>query len=93
MRNGSCELKTTSGNVKVEFEEGFNLIKIKSASGDVKLALPGSSQFSLNVKSVSGNINYNDFPVQAISSDDRSLAGIVGKGHSKVDISTTSGND
>jgi len=92
MKNGSAELKTTSGNISAEFEESFDRIKAISISGDVSLTLPHDSQFNLDVKTVSGDIKCNDFPVNISSSNGRQLAGKVGNGSGEVRINTTSGN-
>lgn len=92
MRNGSADLNVTSGNIRAEFEENFELINAKSASGNINLALPSGSEFTMNVKTVTGVIKCNDIPVKISSSDGRHLEGKVGNGSGEVNISTTSGN-
>ena len=92
LKNGSAELETASGNIKAEFEEGFSSVKVKSVSGDVQLTLPADSQFSLDIRTVSGRMNCSDFPVRIESSNDKSLKGVVGDGRSSINVSTASGN-
>ncbi|AGC68027.1 hypothetical protein Cst_c10290 [Thermoclostridium stercorarium subsp. stercorarium DSM 8532] len=88
---GSLELITSSGNIKAEVDEGFNSIKARSVSGDIKLHLPAASEFSLKAESVSGDIKCN-FPVRVVSADDNCLTGVTGSGRGEIAASSVSGD-
>lgn len=92
MKNGSAELEASSGNIKAEFEEGFSSFRAKAVSGNVNLKLPENSEFSLDIKSVTGSIKCEGFPFSFNTSGDRRMTGAVGSGHGSVIISTSSGN-
>lgn len=92
--SGELNIETVSGNVLADKdkEELKNDIDIETTSGDVKILLPEDAQFSLKVKTISGNI-YNEFPIEISSYKAlKRIEGLVGNGKQKIVISTISGN-
>jgi len=87
-----AEINTTSGSINVSFVNEFDKINAKSISGQIKLGIPGSAEFTANLKTVSGNIDCKDFAMNISSSGERELKGRVGSGDGKIDVSTTSGD-
>lgn len=87
-----AELNSTSGNIDVDFTNGFEKISAKSISGGVKLGIPGTTEFTVDLKTISGGIDCQDFPMKISSSGKKELKGQVGSGGSEIDVSTTSGN-
>lgn len=87
-----AELNSTSGNIDVDFTNGFEKISAKSISGRVKLGIPGTTEFTVDLKTISGGIDCQDFPMKISSSGKKELKGQVGSGGSEIDVSTTSGN-
>ncbi|NLX78016.1 MAG: DUF4097 domain-containing protein [Clostridiaceae bacterium] len=92
MRTGSLEAKTSSGNIKAEFEDDFSMIRAESGSGNVDLTLPENSQFSVEAKTFSGRIKCSHTPLNIASFDEKRLVCTIGDGSGKVTINTTSGN-
>jgi lia operon protein LiaG len=92
LKDGSAEMASSSGNIQVRFEEGFNDFSAKSISGSVNLDIPEYSEFELEVKTISGDVKCGDFDMRVISTKKNNLKAITGDGDSKIDIQTSSGN-
>jgi DUF4097 and DUF4098 domain-containing protein YvlB len=87
------EIETVSGDISLE---GILLpngsYTLSSHSGDIKLEIPGNSNFELQTRTSSGDIDC-DFKLRGfVISDRKSLQGIVGKGGSSLNVSTFSGD-
>lgn len=87
-----AELNSTSGDIDANFLSGFEKISAKSISGNVKLGIPDETEFTVDLKTLSGSIDCKDFSMNITSSGKREFKGKVGSGSGKIDISTTSGN-
>lgn len=92
LQEGSAELSTTSGDLTVSFEKGFDTFKANSVSGSVKLQLPGNSGFKVDLNTVSGDINCGDFSMKILSSGKNHLEAETGDGDGSVEVHTTSGD-
>lgn len=92
IQEGSAEMSTTSGEISVSFEQGFEEFKANSVSGSVKLQIPGDSGFKIDVNTVSGDINCEDFSMKIISSKKNHLEAEAGDGDSRIEVHTTSGS-
>ena len=90
---GDVALKTTSGEIEIDYARYDNTVRMNSTSGDVSLDLPQTAEFRLNARSTSGNIDC-DFPIAITGSGAgrRSLEGIVGSGANTITIKTVSGD-
>lgn len=91
MKNGNADIETTSGTIKAKFIDGFDTIKAKSISGEVTLNIPENSQFKADIKTISGSINCNDFPIKVDLRKENVLKGTAGNGDSQININTASG--
>jgi lia operon protein LiaG len=91
---GEAGIKTTSGDITLDFINFFSPVNIKSTSGDVSLTLPESSGFHLDARSTSGDITCG-FPIQLsgadTGSDRRTIRGNVGSASNKITVRTVSG--
>ena len=87
------EIETVSGDISLE---GILLpngsYTLGSHSGDIRLEIPASSDFELQTRTSSGDMDC-DFELKVSGKIDRKqLQGIVGKGGSSLNISTFSGD-
>lgn len=89
--NGDVEIETTSGDINIQFLDGFESFKASSISGKVALQIPENSEFEVDIRTISGDIECQDFPMSIISSKRNELKGKVGDGKSSIEISTKSG--
>lgn len=87
------EIETVSGDISLEGTLVPNgSYFFDSHSGDIKLEISGNSNFELQTKTSTGDIDC-DFELRGfVKSDRNSLQGIVGKGGSSLNISTFSGD-
>jgi DUF4097 and DUF4098 domain-containing protein YvlB len=92
MKEGSAEMSTTSGEISVTFEQGFKKFSANSVSGSVKLEIPEDSGFKVDVNTVSGDINCEDFSMKILSSKKNHLEAEAGDGDSRIEVHTTSGS-
>jgi len=85
---------TTSGNTSLSGSLVKNgRYELKAFSGDVRVALSGSTGFELDASSFSGDIRASDFAIAARGrADRRSLSGTYGDGSAVLDVSTFSGS-
>ncbi|HEY8500778.1 MAG TPA: DUF4097 family beta strand repeat-containing protein, partial [Clostridia bacterium] len=86
-----AELNSTSGNIDADFADGFEKVSAKSISGSVNLGISHKAEFTVDLKTISGNIKCEDFSMNISSSDKKELKGRVGNGGGRIDVSTTSG--
>ena len=86
-------LDTTSGDVDLTSEINTGgVYEIDTFSGDIRLILPSGSNFKLNVKTSSGNLD-TDFSLMMQGNIGRKrLQGVVGRGGAYINISTFSGD-
>jgi len=91
-KQGSADVETTSGKIKVKFIEGFDNIKVKSISGKVTISIPENSQFEADIQTLSGKIDCSDFSMQVKSSRPNELKATAGSGSNRIKINTTSGD-
>lgn len=89
--SGNVKVNTTSGDVKALYKDYKNDININSTSGDISLMLPKNSNFTLEAKTMSGELECN-FPITIQEKQRNSLSGTVGSGKNKISIGTTSGD-
>ncbi|MGI6777264.1 MAG: DUF4097 family beta strand repeat-containing protein [Acetivibrionales bacterium] len=88
---GNMEFSSVSGDVAVSYEKFDNDIYIKTTSGDARIKLPENSEFYLDFKSTSGNIE-SDFAVTVTESKRNSLKGTVGSNKNKITVKSVSGD-
>jgi lia operon protein LiaG len=87
---GNLKARSTSGAIRMRFAGEPGSVDIGNTSGEVALALPAGSGFTLDAWSVSGGVSC-EFPLTVSSHTERSLAGVVGSGTAAVRIQTVSG--
>ena len=92
IQEGSAELSTTSGDISVSFDKSFKGFKANCVSGTVTLRIPEDSEFKVDVNTVSGDINCEDFSMKILSSKKNHLEAKAGDGDSKIEVHTTSGS-
>jgi DUF4097 and DUF4098 domain-containing protein YvlB len=92
-RAEDMEIETVSGDISLEgFLVPNGSYAFDSHSGDVRLEIPGNSNFDLQTRTSSGDIDC-DFELEGfVISDRKSLQGIAGKGGSSLNMSTFSGD-
>lgn len=89
--SGRLSISSTSGEVSCELKELRDHIEINTISGAVRLYIPETSSFDLDLESVSGKIQ-NEFELKTIYVDDNNLEATAGGGEFNIDIKTTSGS-
>lgn len=91
---GDLEFNSVSGGLNISYDTFNNNIKANTTSGDAKIRLPATAEFSLNFNSVSGDMNCA-FPMTTNGAGRRqnhNLSGTVGSGNNKIEIHTVSGS-
>jgi len=88
---GDVALRTTSGEIAIDYSRFDNTVRISSTSGDVRLGLSKMVEFRLSVRTTSGDIDC-DFPITMTGSGAGrcSLEGTVGSGSNAITIKTVS---
>ncbi len=87
IKGEKLEITTASGDISLDRAD-FNSIRTSAASGEVRIKLPGeSSRWSAKASSASGEIHTN---LPEANKSEKQMS--VGKGPSKVDASTSSGD-
>lgn len=90
--SGDLDVRSTSGDVSIEYLNFNNNVDIESSYGDIKLKLPQDSQFNLKAKTSYGDI-LSDFSITVNGSIiDKSLEGSIGESNNNVSINATSGD-
>jgi lia operon protein LiaG len=91
--SGDFKMKSSSGNIDVEFLAPGNEIDINATSGRIDVGFPAGTEFLLDARATSGNIRI-DFPVAVTGSmNGRSLEGMAGNGGNRtVTLKSSSGN-
>jgi len=90
--NGDLDVKSTSGNINIDYENFENEIKIETVSGEVELNLEKESKFYLKAKTTSGDINCN-YPITINNNVKKNvIEGNVGDSDNSIVIKTTSGD-
>lgn len=88
---GGLEAESVSGDIDVRFEDLESDVKLKSTSGEVKVALPMEASFKVDFKSTSGRIETTrDIAVDVVG-DHVLRGGMKGQAHS-IDVRTVSGD-
>lgn len=79
-------LSSASGGVDLDFADMPEKIKVNTASGSVKAALPENADFTADVDTASGSVR---FDIPTISADGKYVAG---DGKNSIEIDTASGS-
>lgn len=88
---GNVTINSTSGDTWLNCAKLDSDIQITSMSGKIALKLPENSQFKLNAKSMSGDINC-EFDLDDKSEDNHFISGEVGQSNNTIKINATSGD-
>ena len=92
---GDVAVKTTSGDITLDYAEFSGSADIESTSGDVYMTLPGSAGFNLEARSTSGKISCK-FPIRLSGADTggsrNSISGDVGNASHSIKVKTVSGD-
>lgn len=90
---GDLELKSSSGDPKVQFGRLEGQVKIETTSGRVEVKLPEGSEFNLSCHTNSGSIKVKGFEVTTSGKNtEDELTGTVGSNKNTVRIETSSGD-
>jgi DUF4097 and DUF4098 domain-containing protein YvlB len=93
--SGELRVQGENGNVTVQFaDKPLGDVQVTTNHGSVRLTLPGKAGFHLDASTRNGNFN-SDFPELSSSDEEKNNAnikGTVGKGNSKITISTDVGD-
>jgi DUF4097 and DUF4098 domain-containing protein YvlB len=94
--NGSVSARSASGDVTVELlrTEGSDALDFSSASGDVRVRVPGNIDADIEMSTLSGSLS-TDFPIQVEErkyGPGRRASGRVGSGTRRIRISSASGD-
>ena len=89
--HGSCDVTVNSGDIKVDGEPS-DAWDLHTNSGNVSIAVTDQADFQLNAQTETGDI-HNSLPLSQFGGGSSGLlAGSVGKGGPKIDLSTDSGD-
>ena len=92
---GGLAVKTTSGDITLDYTGFTGSAVIESTSGDVHMTLPGSAGFHLEARSTSGKIS-SKFPIKLSGADTgksrNSISGDVGSASHSIKVKTVSGD-
>ncbi|HEY9128138.1 MAG TPA: DUF4097 family beta strand repeat-containing protein, partial [Acidobacteriaceae bacterium] len=84
--SGEAHIEDRNGRVEVEMAGSYP-VEIKNEKGDVELALPANANVTVDARTHNGDI-VSDFPLTVSGEEDKTMAGSVGKGGAKVELST-----
>jgi len=90
---GSCDVKTSSGNVYIEMilpASGF--CRSYTSSGEIKLEIPVNTSANINAKTSNGVISYSNLNIQNIIQSTGKLSGQIGSGNGIILLETEKGN-
>jgi DUF4097 and DUF4098 domain-containing protein YvlB len=93
---GTVNAKSASGNVEAEIArlEGTGDMKFSSASGDVRVKLPGNVDAEVRMSTSTGTIN-TDFPLEVRKHENgpgSDASGRLGSGSRNIQLSTATGD-
>jgi hypothetical protein len=93
---GTVNARSASGNVEAEVArlEGTGDMKFSSASGDVRVKLPGNVDADVKMSTSTGTIN-TDFPIEVRKHEygpGSEASGRLGSGSRNIQLSTATGN-
>ncbi|MBZ2174210.1 DUF4097 domain-containing protein [Schnuerera sp. xch1] len=88
---GDMVVETSSGEIKLNYNEFNKDINATTSSGNVKIVLPESSQFNIDAYASSGNIT-TEFPVTIMDKQKCNLTGKVGNSSNNIEIITSLGD-
>ncbi len=83
----SVEFDSASGNLTIRSNETPKKLSIDTASGNIKLTIPSSSEFSCEYETASGEVEFNGF-----AGNYREDEFICGNSANEYEIDTASGN-
>jgi DUF4097 and DUF4098 domain-containing protein YvlB len=84
--SGETHIEDRNGRVEVEMAGSFP-VEIKNEKGDVEVALPENANVTVDARTHNGDI-VSDFPLTVSGEEDKTMAGNIGKGGARVEIST-----
>ncbi|HVN30307.1 MAG TPA: DUF4097 family beta strand repeat-containing protein [Candidatus Binataceae bacterium] len=89
--HGSCDVSVNSGDIKVDGDPS-QAWDLHTSAGNVAISVAQPADFQLNAQTETGDI-HNDLPLSQFSGGSSGLlAGSVGNGGPKIDLSTDSGD-
>jgi len=91
--NGSCDLKTSFGDILVEIsipENGY--CHCKTASGNIKVMIPTTSSASILAKTSNGKITFTNLDIKISEEYPGFLSGSIGSGKGSIYLETDDGN-
>jgi DUF4097 and DUF4098 domain-containing protein YvlB len=90
---GDIHIENSDGDVNVTAAAPLGNVEIANRTGDVTLTVPENANFTVNASTTDDDDLETDFPLQVTRNGDRKqLAGNVGNGRVKLDLSTTHGD-
>jgi hypothetical protein len=82
--NGAIAVAGIRGN-------GCHPISLRTNFSSIKLALPSAAAYNVNARTTFGRI-HTDFPVTTSGMTENTLAGTIGRGGCKLDLTNANGN-
>jgi DUF4097 and DUF4098 domain-containing protein YvlB len=90
---GDLHIEDGDGDVNVTAAAPLGNIEILGHTGALSLTVPENANFSVSANTTEDDDLETDFPLNVITNgDEKQVAGMVGKGGVKLDLSTTHGN-
>jgi DUF4097 and DUF4098 domain-containing protein YvlB len=92
---GRVKLSTINGTLEATFDrvDPANAISLNSVNGSLSLTIPSDAEAELNASTVHGGIsNEIGLPVKKGKHVGQSLAGLLGRGGSRIDLSNVNGS-
>jgi putative adhesin/cell wall-active antibiotic response 4TMS protein YvqF len=93
--SGEFHLQGETGDVTIQFaNKPIGNVQVTTNHGDIRLTLPSSAGFKLDARTHDGSFNsdYPEFGGKGNENNTASVAGTVGKGNSKITVSTSVGD-
>lgn len=90
---GDLHIEDSDGDVNVTAASPLGNVEITNRTGDVTLTVPENSNFSVTASTTDDEDLSTDFPLQVMTNSGRKqVAGNVGSGGVRLDLSTTHGD-
>ncbi len=91
--NGSCQVKTSKGNIAVEMIIKYNgFSRCFTTEGDIVLEIPNNSSATIYANSIEGIVSFNNLDILNLNESPGFLQGVLESGNGEIRLETMKGN-
>jgi len=91
--NGSCELKTSKGDILVEMIiENRGFCRCYTSEGNIIVEIPSNTSATIYAKTDEGMVSYSNLTISNLQESQSMLTGELSKGNGEIRLETKKGN-